>query len=102
VYTTFSLMTYDSKDMNENRFLMATRGFMHMANTQYPVSIISKVKQDVSGSLYEVGTMTSDFVRNSYVIRSYKANSNREVKVNFDDVIFGSRQVSIQVTMKSK
>jgi hypothetical protein len=76
-HSSFSLLTYDNENPSESRFLMATRRFVSMANTIYPVSIISKVTEDVCGSLYEVGHMISDFVRNSYHIHSYRPDAQR-------------------------
>ena len=95
IFTTFSLLTYDGRDHAEKRFLMSIRGFVGMDKTRYPVSSISKVKQDVVGSGYDMGIMASDFVRNCYKIHSYKYKGDREVFISFEDIMFGSRQVSL-------
>lgn len=80
--------------------MMATRNYVSLSETHYPVSGISKVKKDVVGSAYEVGHMDSDFSRNSYTISSYRTDGPREVTVTFDDVMFGARQVKLQVHRK--
>lgn len=95
IYTTFELLTYDPKDVGEKVFLMATRRFTSVSQTCYPVSLMAKVKQSVLGSEYSLGTMTSDFFRSAYCIQSYMASEERLINVSFDDVMFGSRQVSL-------
>jgi uncharacterized protein (DUF2141 family) len=76
---------------------MAAKKFVHLEESKYLVSIIQDVREGDLNTEYEVGCVSSDLMRNVYQIQGACQSPNRKLKVTFDDILFGSRQVSIEV-----
>jgi hypothetical protein len=87
------LYTFDPHQTSDKKFVLSSYKKVNLKETIYSVSTIDY--NNIESDDFQAGKMKSDFSRNLYKIHG--KNNNRSINVRFDDVLFGTRQVSLEV-----
>lgn len=92
IHDRFVLYTFDPQQTSDKKFVLSSYKKVNIKETIYSISTIDY--NNIESDDYQAGKIRSDFSRNLYKTHG---KNNRNINIRFDDVLFGTRQVSLEV-----